>query len=70
MTAMCSSIVMDFYMKTVGASNLQSSRMDSFPLVVEEKYRKALHGRTLRLNWRNEPLRGPMVGSMGCLLQT
>ena len=50
MTAMCSSIVMDFYMKTVGASNLQSSRMDSFPLVVEEKYRKALHGRTLRLN--------------------
>ena len=50
MTAMCSSIVMDFYMKTVGASNLQSSRMDSFPLVVEEKYRKALHARTLRLN--------------------
>ena len=50
MTAMCSSIVMDFYMKTVGASNLQSSRMDSFPLVVAEKYRKALHARTLRLN--------------------
>ena len=50
MTAMCSSIVMDFYMKTVGASNLQSSRMDSFPLVVADKYRKALHARTLRLN--------------------
>lgn len=50
MTAMCSSIVMDFYMKTVGASNLQSSRMDSFPLVVEDKYRKSLHARTLRLN--------------------
>lgn len=50
MTALCSSIVMDFYMKTVGASNLQSSRMDSFPLVVKDKYRKALHARTLRLN--------------------
>lgn len=50
MAALCSSIVMDFYMKTVGASNLQSSRMDSFPLVVGDKYRIALHARTLRLN--------------------
>lgn len=50
MAALCSSIVMDFYMKTVGASNLQSSRMDSFPLVVGDNYRIALHARTLRLN--------------------
>ena len=45
-----SSIVMDFYMKTLGASNVQSSRMNKFPLGVAPKYQSALYSRTLMLN--------------------
>lgn len=45
-----SSIVMDFYMKTLGASNVQSSRMNKFPLGVAPKYQSALYSRTLLLN--------------------
>ena len=41
---------MDFYIKTVGASNLQGSRMQSFPLGVAEKYQSAMYSRTLILN--------------------
>ena len=50
MSALCASIVMDFYVKTVGASNLQGSRMQSFPLGVAEKYQSAMYSRTLILN--------------------
>ena len=50
MSALCASIVMDFYIKTVGASNLQGSRMQSFPLGVAEKYQSAMYSRTLILN--------------------
>jgi hypothetical protein len=49
-TALCSSLVLDFYMKTIGASNLQGSRMQSFPLGVAPKYQSALYSRTLLLN--------------------
>lgn len=49
-TALYSSLVMDFYMKTIGASNVQGSRMQSFPLGVAEKYKSALYCRTLLLN--------------------
>ena len=45
-----SSLVMDFYMKTLGASNVQSSRMIKFPLGVSSKYQSALYSRTLLLN--------------------
>ena len=45
-----SSLVMDFYFKTLGASNVQSSRMYKFPLGVEPKYQSALYSRTLLLN--------------------
>ncbi len=50
MAAFCSSLVMDFYIKTVGASNLQGSRMQSFPLGVPAKYQSPLYSRTLLLN--------------------
>lgn len=50
MAALCSSLVMDFYVKTIGASNLMPSRMQSFPLSVSVKYQSALYSRTLLLN--------------------
>ena len=50
MAAFCSSIVMDFYMKTIGVSNVQSSRMQSFPLGIAEQYKPSLFTRTLLLN--------------------
>jgi hypothetical protein len=50
MAALCSSIVLDFYIKTVGAVDLMPSRMQSFPLGVAPKYQSALYSRTLLLN--------------------
>lgn len=50
MAAFCSSLVMDFYIKTVGASNLQGSRMQAFPLGIPAKYQSAMYSRTLLLN--------------------
>lgn len=50
MAALCSSIVMDFYMKTIGSDNLMPSRMQSFPLGVAPKYQSATYSRTLLLN--------------------
>lgn len=54
MAALCSSIVMDFYTKTIGASNLMPSRMQSFPLGVPPIYQSALYSRTLLLNCINQ----------------
>lgn len=48
--ALCASIIMDFYMKTIGSDNLMPSRMQSFPLGVAEKYQSAMYSRTLLLN--------------------
>ena len=48
--ALCASIVMDFYMKTIGSDNLMPSRMQSFPLGVAEKFQPAMYSRTLLLN--------------------
>jgi len=50
MAALCCSIVMDFYMKTIGFDNLMPSRMQSFPLGVAPKYKSAIYSRTLLLN--------------------
>ncbi len=50
MAAFCSSLVLDFYIKTVGASNLHGSRMQSIPLGIPEKYQSAMYSRTLLLN--------------------
>ena len=48
--ALCSSVVLDFFMKTIGVSNVQSTRMKAFPLGIEDKYSKALKIRALVLN--------------------
>lgn len=45
-----SSIVLDFYIKTIGAANLMENRIASFPLGVAEKFRRPLYVRTLMLN--------------------
>lgn len=50
MAAICASLVMDFYWKTVSSQNITSSRMEMFPLGIDEKYNIALRARTLRLN--------------------
>ena len=50
MAALCTSIIMDFYMKTIGSSNLMPSRMTSFPIGVAKKYQSALYSRILLLN--------------------
>ena len=45
-----SSIVMDFFINTIGSHNLTDSRMVSFPLGISNKFRPALLIRTLMLN--------------------
>lgn len=50
MAALCSSIVLDFYTKTIAANKLHPSRMQSFPIGVENKYQSALYLRILLLN--------------------
>ena len=49
-TGLSSSIVLDFYLKTIGAQNLQRNRIESFPLGINRKYHNALFSRTLLLN--------------------
>ncbi len=49
-----SSIVLDFFIKTIGASNLTDSRLSSFPLGVDEKFKPLLFSRTLQLNCLNK----------------
>lgn len=50
MAALCASIIMDFYLKTIATQNLTPGRLSSFPLGVELKYQSALYSRTLLLN--------------------
>lgn len=50
MAALCSSLILDFYMKTIGASNLMPTRIEMLPLGISGKYINALRARTLRLN--------------------
>lgn len=45
-----SSVVLDFYIKTIGAANLMENRISSFPLGIAEKFRRPLYVRTLMLN--------------------
>lgn len=48
--ALTSSVVLDFYIKTIGAANLYENRIASFPLGVAEKFLRPLYVRTLMLN--------------------
>jgi hypothetical protein len=54
LTALSSSLILDFFIKTVGASNLTDSRLAAFPLGVEAKYKLQLFNRTLQLNCLNK----------------
>ena len=54
LTGLSSSLVLDFFIKTVGASNLTDSRLTAFPLGIEEKYKSLLFNRTLQLNCLNK----------------
>ncbi|MBC7389676.1 MAG: hypothetical protein H7329_10725 [Opitutaceae bacterium] len=54
LAAITSSIILDFFMKTVGASNLYDGRIISFPLGVNEIYKSRLFIRTLQLNCLNK----------------
>lgn len=52
--SLSSSIILDFFLKTIGASNLTDSRLTAFPLGIEEKYKSQLFNRTLQLNCLNK----------------
>ena len=54
MAGLCSSLPMDFFMKTIAAQNLTAVRMQGFPLGGDEKYIKAIRVRTLLLNCLTE----------------
>ncbi len=51
---LCSSIVLDFFMKTIGTANLSDSRINAFPLGINTRYMNQLFSRTLRLNCLNK----------------
>ena len=48
--SLASSLILDFYIKIIGASDLMPSRMQSFPLGIPQKYQSAMYSRTLLLN--------------------
>ncbi len=50
MAALCSSIILDFYIKTTGAGGLFPGRMLSFPLGIKQKYQSSIYSRILLLN--------------------
>ena len=54
LAAISSSIVLDFFIKTVGASNLTDSRLSAFPLGIDERFKFQLFNRTLQLNCLNK----------------
>ncbi len=53
LAGLCSSVVMDFFMKTVGAANLADSRIKAFPLGLNESFQSKIIERTLLLNCLN-----------------
>lgn len=52
--SLANSLIYDFYIKTVGASNLTDGRIQSLPLGIDNKYKSALFVRTLQLNCLNK----------------
>jgi hypothetical protein len=49
-TGLTSSLVLDFFVKTIGTGALHGGRILSFPLGIADKYKSALFSRTLMLN--------------------
>jgi hypothetical protein len=54
LTSLCSSIVLDFYIKTLGRGNFYESSIKMLLIGVEEKYKLQLFNRTLQLNCLNK----------------
>lgn len=54
MAALCSSIVMDFYWKTIATQNITESRLATFPFGIKKKFKSAMYSRTLMLNCLNK----------------
>ncbi len=54
LSGLCSSLVFDFLIKTVGKSDLYESTLNSFPLDILAGYRSLLFSRTLLLNCLNQ----------------
>lgn len=54
MAALCSSIVMDFYWKTIATQNITESRLATFPFGIKNKFKSAMYSRTLMLNCLNK----------------
>ena len=48
--SLCFSLPLDFFLKVIGASDLHAVRLVTFPLGIENKFKKALFVRTLMLN--------------------
>jgi len=44
------SVILDFFIKTIGCGAIHASRVESFPLGIADIYKPALFARTLRLN--------------------
>jgi hypothetical protein len=49
-TGLASSVVLDFFVKTIGAANLTEGKLKYFPLGVDKRFMPAIHARVLRLN--------------------
>jgi hypothetical protein len=54
LSAISSSVVFDFLVKTIGTANLTNSRLSTLPLGIDEKFHNHLFVRTLRLNCLNK----------------
>jgi len=54
LAGLTTSLVMDFYLKSTGKSNLYDVTINAFPLGIEKKYKLQLFVRTLQLNCLNK----------------
>ena len=54
LSGLTSSIPLDFYLKSLGSSNLKDAMMKSLPLGIKDKYKYFLFNRTLQLNCLNK----------------
>lgn len=50
MAALCASVVLDFYIKTIASQNLRYSRLATFPLGVPVRFKVPMYSRALLLN--------------------
>ncbi|MFD1166980.1 Eco57I restriction-modification methylase domain-containing protein [Sphingobacterium daejeonense] len=53
-SGLSSSLPFDFFIKTIAASHLNKTRLEQFPLGIDDKYKPALFVRTLQLNCLNK----------------